>query len=357
MRLTDEQIGAELRALRPTPERGVRRGARPARRRRVSPPAPRSGSAGASSPWRRLTPVLAGLAAVAVLVVVISDGGSSTGASPVAASSPRHSRPHRPPRSRDGGRGGRPRPGQARQPRVRGAPDRTTDRRATPQRPAAGAGALRLTRALHRPGRAPGRRRRRRRRDPPLRRLRRLLVRPCRRRARARLLLPADPDGASRRRDLRPLRSRPRHRQRSGHHQRHRVIRQTPARPTPRRGRRSSSLPEQLRNAASPSEAAAIKRRLAAARAGPRGRALPPCAGLKQRVALTPVSVEISRPGRRRRLVDRRRGGRRRRVLQAIGGALADHPGRPGAARGAAALGWLGSREFQRRRREAALNR
>jgi Domain of unknown function (DUF4349) len=114
------------------------------------------------------------------------------------------------------------------------------------------------------------------------------------------------------------------------------------------------SLLEDLRNASSPSEAASIKQRLvaardqlAAARAGLRG--------LKQRVALTPVSVEITAHGDGNWSIgdaaDDAVG-----VLEAIGGALLIALAVLVPLAALCALGWLGARELSRRRREAPLD-
>lgn len=73
MRLTDEQIGAELRALRPDPDAtfagklDLRASAGfPARTRKRSD---------RELPWRVLTPILAGVAAIAVIAVVAANSG------------------------------------------------------------------------------------------------------------------------------------------------------------------------------------------------------------------------------------------------------------------------------------------
>jgi hypothetical protein len=113
-------------------------------------------------------------------------------------------------------------------------------------------------------------------------------------------------------------------------------------------------LREQLRNASSPSEAAAIRaqldmarQQLAAARAGLRG--------LKQRVAYTPVSVEITAQGDGSWSIgdaaDDAVG-----VLEAIGGAVLIALAVLIPLGALLALGWLGTRELRRRRREAALD-
>jgi hypothetical protein len=87
MRLTDEQIGAELRALRRTPEESF--AATLARRVSAGFPAVNSRSSGRELTWGRLLPVLGALAAVAVAVVavVISNGGSGGGGTSAVPSS------------------------------------------------------------------------------------------------------------------------------------------------------------------------------------------------------------------------------------------------------------------------------
>jgi len=73
MRLTDEQIGAELRALRETPEENFARKLD----LRVSAgfPAPKRTARDRELTWGRLVPVLGGLAAIAVVAVVIANNG------------------------------------------------------------------------------------------------------------------------------------------------------------------------------------------------------------------------------------------------------------------------------------------
>jgi hypothetical protein len=113
-------------------------------------------------------------------------------------------------------------------------------------------------------------------------------------------------------------------------------------------------LLEQLRNASSPSEAAAIRaqldvarQQLAAARAALRG--------LKQRVAYTPLSVEITAQSDGSWSIgdaaDDAVG-----VLEAIGGAALIALAVLVPIGALIALGWLGIRELRRRRREAALD-
>jgi len=76
MRLTDEQIGAELRALRETPEENFARKLD----LRVSAgfPAPKRNARDRELTWGRLVPVLGGLAAIAVVAVVIANNGGGT---------------------------------------------------------------------------------------------------------------------------------------------------------------------------------------------------------------------------------------------------------------------------------------
>lgn len=73
MKLTDEQIGAELRALRPTPDSAF--AAALDRRVAAAFPKARRPAADRGLSWGRLVPVLGGLAAVAALVLVISNTG------------------------------------------------------------------------------------------------------------------------------------------------------------------------------------------------------------------------------------------------------------------------------------------
>jgi hypothetical protein len=81
MRLTDEQIGAELYALRETPSEDF--AATLDRRATAGFPATKAKEGDRELSWRLLAPVLAGLAAVAVVAVVISSsretGGSDSG--------------------------------------------------------------------------------------------------------------------------------------------------------------------------------------------------------------------------------------------------------------------------------------
>jgi Domain of unknown function (DUF4349) len=113
-------------------------------------------------------------------------------------------------------------------------------------------------------------------------------------------------------------------------------------------------LTEQLRDASSPSEAEAIRaqldvarQQLAAARAALRS--------LKQRVAYTPVSVEITAQGDGSWSIgdaaDDAVG-----VLEAIGGATLIALAVLIPLGALLVLGWLGTRELRRRRREAALD-
>jgi hypothetical protein len=71
MRLTDEQIGAELRALRSEPDMSF--ADKLDRRARVGFPAPERKAGNPALSWRVLTPVVAGLAAIAVVVVINSN--------------------------------------------------------------------------------------------------------------------------------------------------------------------------------------------------------------------------------------------------------------------------------------------
>jgi hypothetical protein len=115
-------------------------------------------------------------------------------------------------------------------------------------------------------------------------------------------------------------------------------------------------LLEDLRNASSPSEAASVKQRLvvardqlAAARAGLRG--------LKQRVALTPVNVQITAHGDGSSWSIGDAAHDAGDVLEAIGGALLIALAVLVPLAALSALGWLGARELSRRRREAPLDR
>jgi hypothetical protein len=79
MRLTDEQIGAELRALRPTPDESF--AAVLDRRAAGGFPSAKPDAGGRELAWGRLLPVLGALAAAAVVVVVVAssgNGGSGT---------------------------------------------------------------------------------------------------------------------------------------------------------------------------------------------------------------------------------------------------------------------------------------
>jgi uncharacterized protein DUF4349 len=77
MRLTDEQIGAELRALRQAPEEGF--SATLDQRVTSGFPAARRKSRERELTWGRLLPVLGALATVTAVVVVISNSGSGGG--------------------------------------------------------------------------------------------------------------------------------------------------------------------------------------------------------------------------------------------------------------------------------------
>jgi hypothetical protein len=71
MRLTDEQIGAELHALRETPSEDF--AARLDRRVAAGFPASKEVKVGRELTWRRLVPILGALAGVAVIAIVISN--------------------------------------------------------------------------------------------------------------------------------------------------------------------------------------------------------------------------------------------------------------------------------------------
>jgi hypothetical protein len=77
MRLTDEQIGAGLRALSPTPDQSF--AATLDARVTAGFPAVRRKAKDRELTWGRLMPILAGLAAVAVVAVVISNTGNGGG--------------------------------------------------------------------------------------------------------------------------------------------------------------------------------------------------------------------------------------------------------------------------------------
>jgi hypothetical protein len=113
-------------------------------------------------------------------------------------------------------------------------------------------------------------------------------------------------------------------------------------------------LLEQLRNASSPSAAADIRAQLDAARQQ-LAAARAALSGLKQRVAYTPVSVEITAQGDGSWSIgdaaDEAVG-----VLEAIGGAALITLAVLVPLGALLALGWLGTRELRRRRREAALD-
>jgi hypothetical protein len=115
------------------------------------------------------------------------------------------------------------------------------------------------------------------------------------------------------------------------------------------------SLEQQLRAASSPSEAETIRlqldtarQELAAARAGLRG--------VKQRVALTPVSVEITAQGDGSWSIGDAADDAGK-VLEAIGGALLVALAVLVPLGVLAAVGLVGTRELRRRRREAPLDR
>jgi hypothetical protein len=76
MRLTDEQIGAELRALRTTPDPSF--AATLDRRATAGFPAAKPEAGDRELSWRLLAPVLTGLAAIAVIAVVVSNTGVKT---------------------------------------------------------------------------------------------------------------------------------------------------------------------------------------------------------------------------------------------------------------------------------------
>jgi len=117
---------------------------------------------------------------------------------------------------------------------------------------------------------------------------------------------------------------------------------------------RVDSLLEDLQNASSPTEAAAIKQQLVIARqqlAAARGA----LGGLKQRVAYTPVSVDIAAQGDGSWSIgdaaDDAVG-----VLEAIGGATLIALAVLLPLGALLVLGWLGIREVRRRQRETALD-
>src|SRR4051812_40430762 len=72
MRLTDEQIGAELYALRELPSQGFAA----TLDRRVSAGFPAAKKADRELTWGRLLPALGALVAIAVVVVAISNSGN-----------------------------------------------------------------------------------------------------------------------------------------------------------------------------------------------------------------------------------------------------------------------------------------
>src|SRR5436190_16796028 len=88
MRLTDEQIGAELHALRDTPSEDF--AATLDRRVAAAFPTAKRKAGDRELTWRLLAPVLAGLAAIAVVAVIASNSNetklASTGASKSAPS-------------------------------------------------------------------------------------------------------------------------------------------------------------------------------------------------------------------------------------------------------------------------------
>jgi hypothetical protein len=83
MRLTDEQIGAELYALRETPRETF--AATLDRRVSAGFPAAKWKSSDRELSWRLLAPALAGLAAIAVVAVVISNSGNGGSDSSIPA--------------------------------------------------------------------------------------------------------------------------------------------------------------------------------------------------------------------------------------------------------------------------------
>jgi hypothetical protein len=117
-----------------------------------------------------------------------------------------------------------------------------------------------------------------------------------------------------------------------------------------------NSLLEDLRNATTPSDRAAIKRQLVAAREQLTA-ARAALRGLKQRVALTPVSVEISASGDGSGWTIGDAADDAVSVLEAIGGALLIGLAVLVPLAALLTLGWLGARELRRRRLEAPLDR
>jgi hypothetical protein len=113
------------------------------------------------------------------------------------------------------------------------------------------------------------------------------------------------------------------------------------------------SLLERLRTA-SPSEAPALRAQLSDARAE-LAAARAALRGLKQRVALTPVSVEISAHGEATGWTIGDAAHDALNVLEAIGGALLIALAVLVPLAALLTLGWLGARELIRRRREAPL--
>jgi Domain of unknown function (DUF4349) len=77
MRMTDEQIGAELRALRATPDPSF--AATLDRRATAGFPAAKAKASDRELSWRLLAPVLTGLAAIAVVAVVVANTGVKSG--------------------------------------------------------------------------------------------------------------------------------------------------------------------------------------------------------------------------------------------------------------------------------------
>jgi hypothetical protein len=116
------------------------------------------------------------------------------------------------------------------------------------------------------------------------------------------------------------------------------------------------SLLDDLHNASSPSEAAAIRKQLRAAR-DQLAAARAALRGLKQRVALTPVSVEITAQGDGGAWSIGDAADDAVNVLQAIGGALLIGLAVLLPLAALLALFWFAGRWFLRQRRESALDR
>jgi hypothetical protein len=115
-----------------------------------------------------------------------------------------------------------------------------------------------------------------------------------------------------------------------------------------------ASLLRQLRDASSPSEADSIRQQLAVARQQLAATRVA-LRGLKQRVALTPVNVQITAQGDGRWSIGDAADDAVS-VLEAIGGATLIALAVLVPLGALLALGWLGARELRRRRREAALD-